>query len=88
MISVEAPLAQHSDQRDQDDQQWERDPDVDQSLEELVEPASPVARDHCDQGRQRFREDHGGEADAERDPSPVDHAAQQVAPKIVCTEEV
>ena len=65
-----------------------RHPGVDEALRHQVQPTADEAGGAADQHRHHDGEDGGGQPHRQRQPRPVDEAAQQVAPDVVGAQQV
>ena len=86
ICSMPRPGYRHDGEQQQ--QPRERHPGVDEALRHQVQATADEAGGAADQHRHHDGEDGGGQPHRQRQPCPVDEAAQQVAPDVVGAQQV
>src|SRR5205085_1039081 len=79
------------DYRDRDDGEQDRrhrQEDVDDPHQYDLDRTAQIGRQHADDDAGRTRQDHGREGDEQRDPRPVDQAAEEIAAELVAAEPI
>ncbi len=80
--------AEHPDHRDGEQDERERELDVGQAHQEVVDPAAEVAGDEADDHAEQARDEHRGEPDHQRDARAEDDAGEDVAPEVIGAERM